>query len=131
MKIVNNESAEIIFNEPLNSVEVYWKGYVKSELYRQILETAYDTIIEYGATQWVADMTCSGVSSTEDQKWVMNEFIPKCGKAGVQRVAIVLSKDIFAKFYGNKINTSLGEHAAFNEYFATREEAHEWLKSFI
>ena len=131
MEVVNNEAAIIVFDEMLNSVEVYWKGYVKSEPYRKVLEMAYDTIVKYEATQWVADMTHSGVSSTDDQKWVMNEFIPKCGKAGIQRVAIVLSKDIFAKFYGNKINTSLGEHAAFNEYFDTREKAHEWLKSFI
>ncbi len=131
MEIINNDSAIVVFNQALDSVEVYWKGYVKSEPYRQVLETAYEAIVKYKATQWVADMTYSGVSFTDDQQWVMNKYIPKCGKAGVQRVAIVLSKEVFAKFYGNKINTSLGEHAAFNEYFKTREEAHEWLKSFL
>ncbi len=131
MEIINNESAILEFNEPLNSMEVYWKGYTKSGQYREMMEKAYDAIVQHGATQWLSDMTNSGVSSTEDQQWVMTEFIPKCAKAGVTRVAIVLSKDVFARFYADKFKSSLSEHASFDKYFATREKAHEWLKSFI
>lgn len=128
MEILDNESARLLFNEPLNSVEVYWKGHIKSDKYKGIMQTAYDTIIKYEATQWLSDMTHAGVTSPEYQQWVKNEFIPKCAETGLKRVAVVLAKDVFARFYVDKVKASLGENDLLNERFKTREEAHEWLE---
>ncbi len=131
MEILNNESAILVFNESLNAIEVYWKGHIKSDAYKGVMELAYDALIKYSATEWLSDMTHVGVTSPGYQQWMKQEFVPKCAKAGLKRVAVVEAKDVFARFYVDKVKTSLGENDLLNERFKTREEAHEWLKSCL
>ncbi|OJJ18762.1 hypothetical protein BKI52_24490 [marine bacterium AO1-C] len=125
---LNEEFAAVNYNPQVNLVEVIWRTHQQSSHYRQAINAAYEIILKYGANKWLSDMRNEGVVSVEDQKWLKEEMVPKAFKAGLRRIALVVSKDVFVRFYTKNIQKPLVETFQVR-HFDDIEQAHKWLMS--
>ena len=125
ISIIENEYVSVIYKTRINTIEVIWKKFSPSNMYRETLIRCYDAIISYKIRYWISDMTYAGVVSIKDQKWVIEEFIPKGIKAGIEKIGIVLSKDIFNQIYTEDVKNSLNPKVF--SYFNILSEAEKWM----
>ena len=123
---LNEEYAEVNYNPQANLVEVIWRKNQTSDHYRQTVKTAYEIILKYGASKWLSDMRNEGVVSVKDQKWLTEEMMPKAFQAGLRRVALVVSKDVFVRFYTKNIEQPVNDHFQ-SKHFDDVENARKWL----
>ncbi|WP_020531664.1 hypothetical protein [Flexithrix dorotheae] len=98
----------------------------KTELLQQIVlvETFQPRITLADATNFFFTI------SIELQEWVDDELIPRAINAGLQKMAFVMSKEFVAQL---SVEQTLNEKNAkefMSAFFATEEEALEWLCDF-
>lgn len=125
-KLFDEHYVLVQLDEEHKIIEVIWKKFAMSRQYRQTIEAAYQAILEHDLVGWLSDMTNASVVAMEDQHWMKNVMIPKGVAAGIRKVAIVDSKDIFSQKFVRSIESNMGEFSS--EHFPTIEDAREWLK---
>ena len=125
-KLLDEHYVLVQLDEEHKIIEVIWKKFAMSRQYRQTIELAYQAILEHDLVGWLSDMTNASVVAMEDQHWMKNVMIPKGVAAGISKVAIVDSKDIFSQKFVRSIESNMGSFAS--EHFPTIEDAREWLK---
>lgn len=74
-------------------VRLVWKRPVAGEAYRMLLMRLMDTVRKEGLKLWLSDGRKAGPILQADQLWTMTEFTPQVVAAGLERIAIVNSKD--------------------------------------
>lgn len=140
MKSVFNEPyLECFFDEDDRVLFHVWKRKPTSDEFRGGLTKVYNAYIEHQKTQsrpihWLGDTREMGVLSMEDQGWldkVWNEML--FIKAGVKVHAVLIGKDVFAKYAMEKFKKNMNEkYAAQNlrlDTFEDKEAAYTWFKS--
>jgi isocitrate dehydrogenase kinase/phosphatase len=125
-KLLDEHYVLVQLDEEHKIIEVIWKKFAMSRQYRQTIELAYQAILEHDLVGWLSDMTNASVVAMEDQHWMKNVMIPKGVAAGISKVAIVDSKDIFSQKFVRSIESNMGSFSS--EHFPTIEDAREWLK---
>ena len=125
-KLFDEHYVLVQLDEEHKIIEVIWKKFAMSRQYRQTIELAYQAILEHDLVGWLSDMTNASVVAMEDQHWMKNVMIPKGIAAGISKVAIVDSKDIFSQKFVRSIESNMGNFSS--EHFPTIEDAREWLK---
>lgn len=127
MKKLLDESYVLVqFDEENSVIEIIWKKFAMSKQYRNAIQTAYNAVVTYQASSWLSDMTNAGVVAMEDQKWMKEEMIPKGIEAGVSKIAVVVSKDVFSQIFLRSIDTKLTTFT--KEHFENIKEARAWVK---
>jgi len=74
-------------------VKLIWKQPVEGEAYRGLLMALLDTVRKEGLKLWLSDGRKAGPILQKDQVWTMGTFTPEVIAAGLERIAIVNSKD--------------------------------------
>ena len=130
MIVLDNNKALLTYNEEIESVVLVWKGFVKSEEYREIMTKTFETAKFHKAKNWLSDMTNAKVVSQEDQKWVNEYLIPEGYKIGVKKVGMVLSENVFNEMFAKKLGTNISDYADHISvgYFYTMDQAEGWVK---
>lgn len=89
---------------------------------------------KYKDLKWLADTEMLGELSTEDEKWLTNEWDDMLFReAGVKVHAVILGHDIFADYPMEDFKMSSArkftELGVKLEVFTDEESAYEWLRS--
>ena len=74
-------------------VRLVWKRPVMGMAYRALLMRLLGTVREEGLKLWLSDGRKAGPILHADQVWTMTEYTPQVIAAGLERIAIVNSKD--------------------------------------
>ncbi|MBK6266748.1 STAS/SEC14 domain-containing protein [Marivirga sp. S37H4] len=118
----------IVEQQPeISAAVITLRGTLTSEDYRRAMEANYDLCKFPHIKNWLQDNTEAGLLSIEDQQWVSNVLIPLAAQF-VDKIAIVISKDVFRKFAAKNILDKKRGELNF-QYFPNLEEAKNWLKS--
>jgi len=108
-----------------------WKGLAKTDDYRKGFESFLQLLKDGKHLLWLFDYTDAKVIDVKDQKWTTGEWLPsamKVLKGDLQRVAVILSKDIFNKVAVRVIMTHIARQAQVEvAYFDDQEDAMDWL----
>jgi len=135
-KIIFEENFVVCYLNPTVPVLAHrWKAHPSSESLRS---TLIKMIIlfkelkkEYPQLTWSGDTTNLGVLSLDTQSWLTEKWTPMMVQAGVKYHALVVPKDVFAKFamnkFKNKVDGQHGEEIVINQ-FADEQSAYQWLK---
>ncbi|MES2732568.1 MAG: hypothetical protein V4714_12495 [Bacteroidota bacterium] len=115
-----------------------WKSHATAEKFRAILiqlsETFKELKQEYPDLTWAGDTTNLGALSLETQGWLKENWTPILIEAGVKYHALIVPKDVFAKFAMNKFKDNLTHHhkkEIILQQFPDEDTANEWLRSCL
>ncbi|WMN07541.1 STAS/SEC14 domain-containing protein [Marivirga arenosa] len=122
-----SENIKIEEVQELSAAMITFKGAVSTDDYRQVMEANYELSKKPEINNWLQNNTDAGVLSLQDQQWVSNDLIPRAAQE-VDKIAVVVSKDVFRKFAAKNILDKQKGKLNF-QYFNSLEEARTWLKS--
>jgi hypothetical protein len=133
-----NEQAKIMFDKPYITIHwnpddkiilMEWKAFVMGDNFREALDTGLNLAVEHGTNRWLADLRKLGVLSNPDQKWSVDDWHPRALDGGINRMALVLPESAVATMGVNNIMRKVNDDTLIVNYFATVEEAYDWLAS--
>jgi hypothetical protein len=135
MKSYKTDYMTLEYLEDKNIVEIVWLRNTLHEEYRDVFEQTLKLAVEKKCYYWLFDQSNKGgISLNEDLEWLNKTFIPKAmeemGSGGV-RIAIVLSKSIFAQLSSKKIAQDNADKIKQNifdmQYFEELPSAKDYL----
>jgi hypothetical protein len=135
-KILFEESFITCFLNPEVPVLAHrWKAHPSSSDFRatliRMLTLFKELKREHPQLTWCGDTTHLGVLSLETQAWLTDKWSDMMVEAGVKYHALVVPKDVFAKFAMNKFKNNLNDHHSSEiiiNQFADEPSAFQWLK---
>ncbi|MBC7923143.1 MAG: hypothetical protein H7Z75_18850 [Ferruginibacter sp.] len=89
---------------------------------------------EYPNLTWLGDTNHLGVLSMETQTWLKESWTAHLLDGGVHYHALVVPKDVFAKFAMKKFKDNLTSHHPGEiviEHFADEPTANHWLRQCV
>ena len=110
-------------------VYVKWRGWANSDEYRAAQEAVITALRENHASRNLIDSTDSRVVSEDDQKWLVESWIPRAVAAGRRWTAIVLPKSALGRTIAENIDSHSHSSWIKIEHFETVEEATAWLSA--
>ena len=110
-------------------VFVKWKGWANSTEYRAAQERVIDALRENHGSRNLIDSTDSRVISAEDQKWLIDDWMPRAVAAGRRTTAIVLPKRALGRTIAENIDKYPRSNSTKIAYFETVEDAAAWLST--
>lgn len=110
-------------------VFVKWKGWANSTEYRSTQERVIDALRENHGSRNLIDSTDSRVISAEDQKWLIEDWMPRAVAAGRRKTAIVLPKSALGRTIAENIDKYPRSNLTKIAYFETVEDAAAWLST--
>ncbi len=132
------EQNQILFDEPYLTIHwnpndkivmMEWKSFVFGAEFRHALDQGLDVIIQNNTHRWLADLRHLGVLSPADEKWSNEDWFPRALANGITRMALVLPERAVATMSVKNIMKKVDDDVLVTNYFATVEEAYDWLKT--
>jgi hypothetical protein len=119
--------ASVRWDEDGQLVLVEWDGWANSAEFAQLLQAELRALEEHKASRILADCRRQKVLNPKDQERANREWLPRALKIGLKRFAIVVPASVVADM---NIRDSMEKASGTGlevEYFATVEEARDWV----
>ncbi len=129
MNYFDNQFMTISWNKTLRIVEQKWKGQATSQNFRASAKKALALLKEKKATKLLRDTRKMTVILPGDQEWTKKDWMPRMAKAGLKKVAIVISGHGVAQLSVNKMKEAIHteEYGVKRALFDDIEQARNWL----
>jgi hypothetical protein len=124
-----NDVVRIFVNQEVGSVVVEWITSPTSAEFREVLVTGLDILKKNKLSRWVGDVRRLGAVAEEDQAWSNQEWFPEALSAGVNKMAVIISEDIFNQLSVEDIMNKVDTANFSTHYFSAPEEAMHWIKN--
>ena len=128
MKYYENEIVKIFYYPEQEVGLGVWNGKGLDDKYQDGLNNALKLIKEKKLTRWIGELTNLGVISQDNQHWTNTEWFPAALGAGLTRIAVVVSSDIFGKMSVDSIMSKVAD-GVYSRYFDKLEDAKKWIIS--
>ena len=119
-------------NTEVPCLMIKWRGQMFSEGYRKALEDCLGWMKEYQIGKILNDdRKIKGGLSPQDQKWAMENWLPRALEEGYRSMAVVQERDFFKRVPAAQISAQARlyfQDLIKIEYFSTIKSAQEWLK---
>lgn len=123
-----NEVARIFIDTKVKSVRVEWVTAPTSKEYREVLNKGLAFLKENKFIRWIGDVRHLGAVAEEDQQWSNTIWFPEALEAGISRIGIIVSDDIFNQLSVEEIMSRVDNAELSSHYFSSPEEAMSWIK---
>lgn len=110
-------------------VLVKWKAWANSAEYREAQEVVIHALRENHGSRNLIDSTDRKVFSDEDQKWLLENWMPRAAAAGRRWTAIVLPKSPLGRTIAENLNKHPRSKLINVKLFDTVDEAAAWLST--
>ena len=122
--------AVVTWDRTLKAVHIEWENGTNPAFFTACLETGLRVLKDHQGSRWLADCRNLRPVRPSEQEWLDQDWFPRVLTAGLTRMAVVEAKSAIAKrsvkdILGRVSNTSLDA-----AYFATVDEAGQWLIAF-
>ncbi|MCC5945536.1 MAG: hypothetical protein JJT94_11430 [Bernardetiaceae bacterium] len=129
--IIEEQEGSIKFNPNVPCLQIKWKGEVSSDCYRRLMDRLIIEMAERKIGVIVNDDRKTKRISKADQKWALEDWLPRAVKAGYYAIAILQTPDFFKRVSAQAIAAiaeSYFENQIRVRYFQTMPMAEKWLK---
>lgn len=109
------------------TVFVEWNGWANTTEFNSLLDAEVKALSDHGCTRLLADCRLQRVLNPADQERANREWLPRVLEGGLKRFAIVLPESDIAAAHLRERLAAVPESAMQIAYFATVDEAWEWL----
>ena len=110
-------------------VYVKWKAWANSTEYRAAQEVIILAFRENHASRNLIDSTDRRVVSEDDQKWLVENWMPRAAAAGRRWTAIVMPTSALGRTIAENIDNQGRSKRNMIEHFETVEAASAWLST--
>jgi hypothetical protein len=124
---LSNEKYEVCFNETVGYVTMRFKTHIKGDEYREALLKGKDCLVTKAYTKWLAASTSLVVINSEEQQWIMKEWIPAAHKAGLNYFAVVLPLSNKGRSMIESMGLSISNEFFTYKLFEDEDSAIQWL----
>jgi hypothetical protein len=123
--IHDNPVCTVNYDASIPGIVVVWKRYVTSLQLRYVHERLLEMIAETGAHKVLGDDTGLSVIHPRDQEWILNDWLPRAFKAGLQAAASKRPSGYFGRLSTTSIQSQAEAltHQAFDDIASARD----WL----
>lgn len=124
----DNPICRLSYDESARCVTVVWRKYATSVQLRFVHEILLQMLRRHGARKILGDDTDLPVVHAEDQKWIVEDWLPRAKEAGLKAVASSLSHTFFGKLSIASVQFKLAKEIAIRA-FPSIQLAHAWLRN--
>lgn len=117
----------IYFDEAQQAVVMQWEGYATSAQFREGTELMLNELIQHKASRVLADIRHMALIGSDDQRWLLDLFLPRALKFGFRSVAFLKPGSYFNQVAVENVTSKIGAQLNMG-FFENSEEAWQWLK---
>ena len=128
--VIEDDSGRVYWIDEAQTVEFEAKRYVSSDELRSVLGKILEIIEERNARKFLVDMSRMDRIEVDDLMWVEMEWFPRCLKAGLTFVAMIMPKSLDPLMVVDGAVDRVGSDAVkdfIRRIFTDLEDAREWL----
>jgi hypothetical protein len=122
----DNPVCSLCYDENLSCIKVVWRKYATSAQLRFLHEYMLDMMERYGAQRILGDDRELPIIHAEDQRWIVEDWLPRARTAGLKAVAAITSLSFFGRLSIGSIHLSVANTVSIKQ-FQTIREAVAWL----
>ena len=119
--------ATVRWDEPHATVCVDWDGWANTAEFKGLLDAEVKAMKEHRGSRLLADCRRQRILNPADQERANREWVPQVLEAGLKWFAIVLPESEIAAAHLRERLAAVPQTAMQIAYFASVEEAREWL----
>lgn len=126
--ILETEYAQLTF-EPENGIlKLVWKDNATSDTYHYVYDRIMELVQKTEVKYYLADIRKLKLIAPSDRQWLQAEIIPKLFDLGLEKIAAIVSGDVYMQRHIAHINQDI-EVAKRIKQFGSLEEALRWFKN--
>lgn len=117
------------YDEECGCVIIAWQGFASSYHFRRIYERVLELMKKHKCNKLITDNRYMLAFSPSDQKWLVEDWLPRIEDAGLKYSAIIAPKLAAAKSAVEDVVNQVDPDTIEQRYFFSQDEAKEWIKS--
>jgi len=118
---------DVCFDETNQYVTMRFKTHIQGEEYKEALVKGLDCLVAHNYSKWLAGSTSLIVINSDDQLWLLKEWIPASRISGLQFFAAVLPLSNTGRTIIENMGMSLSSDAFTYRLFEDKPSAIQWL----
>ena len=126
MSFFKESYADITYEQSAGYLKIDWLASPTSREFRTGMNKLIEAMQTYKTGKLLTDSRKLGAISEEDQVWSSGEWAVRATQVGYEKLAIIISKDIFSKMSVEDIMNNVSEGVSF-QYFENGQSAEVWL----
>ncbi|RSK48504.1 STAS/SEC14 domain-containing protein [Hymenobacter rigui] len=129
-QLFENPYCTIFLDESVPALYQEWQGFVSGEPLREAHNATVQLLRAHRLNRVLADTRHMRVISQADQQWITESYFPRAIAAGLRRVAILQSEDMFNQTSVQAIMATVIRNTLVQaEHFQDLESARNWLRA--
>ncbi len=125
----DNPICSLFYDETIRCVTIVWRKYATSAQLRFIHESILDMLTRHDANKILGDDSDLPVIHAEDQKWIIEDWMPRAKAVGLKAAASAVSLSFFGKLSIGSVQARLASAIAIKA-FPDIHLARKWLQAF-
>lgn len=125
--ILETEYAQLTFDPTTSVLKLVWKDNSTTETYRYVYDKVVDLVGKADVKFYVADIRNLKLIAPSDRKWLQSKVIPKLFKLGMEKIAAIVSGDVYMQRHIAHINQEIAATKRIKQ-FGNLAEAMRWFK---
>jgi hypothetical protein len=125
--ILETEYALLTFDPESSVLKLVWKDKCTSETYHYVYDKVLDLVKKADVKYYIADIRNLKMIAPSDRKWLQSKIIPKLFKLGMEKIAAIVSGDVYMQRHIMHINQDIAAAKRIKQ-FASLPEAMRWFK---
>jgi hypothetical protein len=125
--VLKESFVHISFDAQNRIIYAKWTGFLKIDDTKRACRVLIDFIRQNRISLHLSEQTELKVLSKEVQDYLVNNFFPEMEQAGLRKLAVQLSEDIFAQATVTNVNTKSSSGKLQINSFGSGHKALEWL----
>jgi hypothetical protein len=123
----DNPICKLSYNRTADCIEIVWRKYATSPQLRYIHEIILFMLVQYGVGKILGDYTELPIIHAEDQRWIVELWLPRAIAAGLKVAASVVSTTFFDQVAIAAIQSTFAREVKVRS-FRDVHSARRWLK---
>lgn len=125
--ILETEYAQLTFEPESSVLKLVWKNNSTTETYHYVYDKILDLVKKADVKYYIADIRNLKMIAPSDRKWLQSKIIPKLFKLGMEKIAAIVSGDVYMQRHIMHINQDIAASKKIKQ-FASLPEAMRWFK---
>jgi hypothetical protein len=126
--VYQNAVLDIFIHKNAGAVILQWKNPPTSAEFRQGLSKGLATLQEHKLHKWIGDCTFLGAIDQADQEWSNSVWFPQALGAGITKMGVIVSDDIFNQLSVEEIMNKVEGTGFTSQYFPVLSQAVAWME---
>ncbi|MGV3503073.1 MAG: hypothetical protein ACO1O1_05160 [Adhaeribacter sp.] len=123
-----NKQLSLYFYAERRMVRALWDGFLSGDSFRSSALTCTQLLEEKAPLYWLADNRKMKAIRQKDQDWFEKEIMPRLATSSLEKMATLVSEDIFNQMAVESLNTRSTPLVRFeNRFFHDQDQALQWL----